>query len=499
MAQYLSIVLRSQFNLFYRFGYSFIQKSELIEFNGNITDKTKNDIIQKFATTTPFEYDEEYLILHLELNERFDTQENVKAKFYISAKLPDKRKNYKFIKRAKITSKYESSGGEVKIDIRNIVKIYPLSQQAKVSIESKIDQRIRLERPIFESILPAIEAEMQKQEVLRAISALWEICGIENSLEKYLADIKLDILFNGLEYRKNGTQANKIQDGGYWEYLIAYDRFDYFPNTVLGYFYDAGQVFAYSKNRPTFEGSSIHALLEMLNHKESTLKFKEIVNELEKEEMSKGYISQTTTDEIKQYIIAPLYLMLRDEIRKSEDVAQTKLFKNLEYLKEFGDSFCYVVVLLGAFFGFRKFYDIYYENLNLRFYKNYNEIEIGVEKEKIKEQEKVKENNNIVDCEEEKMLPIEPPIEERVNNIDLKQKDEQLRVDTLSQYHIIISDALKKQSPIKLTDLAKLIKIQTGKKFDNRAIKGILKDMSEINMTRINKAEAVEQNKQTLI
>lgn len=62
--------------------------------------------------------------------------------------------------------------------------------------------------------------------------------------------------------------------------------------------------------------------------------------------------------------------MLRDEIRKSEDIAQTKLFKNLDYLKKFGDSFNYTVILLRGFFGFRKFYDMYYDIMNLRFYKN---------------------------------------------------------------------------------------------------------------------------------
>jgi hypothetical protein len=97
----------------------------------------------------------------------------------------------------------------------------------------------------------------------------------------------------------------------------------------------------------------------------------DIIKYLETEEQLKGYVSQTTTSDIKQYIVAPLYLMLRDEIRKSDDIAQTKLFKNLDYLKKFEDSFNYAVILLGAFFGFRKFYDNYYEALNLRFYKDF--------------------------------------------------------------------------------------------------------------------------------
>jgi hypothetical protein len=195
----------------------------------------------------------------------------------------------------------------------------------------------------------------------------------------------LKIYFNGLEFRKHGTKANKIQNGNYWEYLIAYDRFDYFPNSTLGYFYDSGQVFAYSKGLPTFEGSGIHQFLEKLNFANPTAKLPDIIKYLETEEQLKGYVSQTTTSDIKQYIVAPLYLMLRDEIRKSDDIAQTKLFKNLEYLKKFDDSFNYAVILLGAFFGFRKFYDNYYEVLNLRFYKDFKAPQKQTEKEELQE------------------------------------------------------------------------------------------------------------------
>ena len=65
MKQFLSIALRNQFNLFYRFGYTFIPKSQLVEFSGNINDETQDKIIKQFKTVTPFEYDEEYLIIHL--------------------------------------------------------------------------------------------------------------------------------------------------------------------------------------------------------------------------------------------------------------------------------------------------------------------------------------------------------------------------------------------------------------------------------------------------
>ena len=123
MSQFLSIVLRNQFNLFYRFGYTFIPKCQLVEFDGNINNEAHENIIKQFKTVTPFEYDEEYLILHLENGIIQNTD-------------------------------------FIQFGIQDIISVYPLSQQAKASIESKIDQRIRFEKPIFETILPLIETEI---------------------------------------------------------------------------------------------------------------------------------------------------------------------------------------------------------------------------------------------------------------------------------------------------------------------------------------------------
>ena len=475
MKQFLSIVLRNQFNLFYRFGYTFIPKSQLVEFDGNINNETQQNIIEQFKKVTPFEYDEEYLILHLE---KETTNESDCVQF----------------------------------EIQDIVSVYPLSQQAKTSIEAKIDQRIRLENPIFETILPAIETEIEKKEIEKGISALWEICKIESPLEKYIANIGLENIFKGLEHRKHATKANSIQNGNYWEYLIAYERYDYFPNSILGYFYDAGQVFAYSKGHTTFEGSQLHAFLQKLNSEKPEAKLPKIIEFLETEEQLKGYVTQTTTSDIKKYIVSPIYLMLRDEIRKSDDIAQTKLFMNLDYLKTFNDSFNYAVILLGAFFGFRKFYDIYYEVLNLRFYKDFKKPLKQPEKEE--QQEKVDtilETDNSVktvteeeqpkeEQPKEKQLKEEQPKEEQLTKRKTTKKNDKIKDDAKVQSIIkkMIEQALEKKTEIKLADIAAMIKTETGKTVQIRSIEKVAKQMNGIEIIKIGKAKGVKRTTGTL-
>ncbi|MDL2247164.1 hypothetical protein LJC05_00330 [Bacteroides sp. OttesenSCG-928-J23] len=343
MEQFLSVFLRAKFNLFYRFGYSFVTKTELIKFNGNITDKVKNKVVEKFETITPFEYDEEYLVLHLK-------------------KIKGER------------------GSVFRFEIQDLVAIYPLSLQAKISIESKIDQRIRLEEPFFETILPKIESRFDKEEVEKGINILCKVCEIMPPIDKYISDIRIENIFRGLEHRKNGAKANKIQGCNYWEYLIMYERYDYFPNSILGYFYDAGQIFAFSKGKKTFEGSSIFHFLEKLKSEKKISELSDVISSLEVAEQSRAYVSQATVNNIKEYIVAPLFFMLKDDIRKSKDIRDAMLFRCSKDLEaKYGDSFYYSIVLLGAFWGYRKFYDLYYDEINLCFYKDYKKEKISID------------------------------------------------------------------------------------------------------------------------
>lgn len=488
MKQFLSIILRNQFNLFYRFGYTYIPENQLLEFDGNINTKIKEQIVRLFETVTPFEYDQEYLILHFEKSE-------------------------------------EINNNILKFQIQELVSIYPLSQQAKISIESRIDTRIKLEEPIFESVLPEIETIIEIHELKSSLEAISKILDLNLDLTKYVSKIGYESIISGLNFRKNGIKSENIIDGNYWEYLLAYDRYEYYPNDILGFFYDAGEIFAYSKGQPTFVGSRLYNFLEDIRVNKSDIHFKEIINKLEASEETKNYISQTNIDDLRLYIVTPLYLMLREEIRKSDDIKQTKLLKNLDYLKKFDDSFYYAAILLGAFFGFRKFYDNYYELLNLRFYKDFKTPQkqtekdeqqeivdtiskteestiIVIEEEQVnEEQAKTTNEEKIIETasvEEQILLTEEQPTEiivEKQNDISNTQQDENKEVDSdiTSQYQKIIEQALDKQPEIKLSDIAAMIKAKTGNKVQNGTVENVAKQMKGIEIIKIGRVDGVRR------
>ena len=452
MNNYLAVINRYQFAQYYRYGYTYIAKSSILKFDGNITDDVKLNLAAHFQILSPFEFDDEYLILHL-------------------------------------TKEAEPAEDNIPFEITDIAAIYPLSTQAKASIEDKIDRRINFQQPIFESVLPLIESNIQKKEIEKAIDALWHVCEMPGDKKEVLDIIGLENIYKGIKYRESGIKAHKIIDGSYWSILIAYDRYEYYPNDIIGFFYDAGQVFAYSKNQPTFEGSGLHKFLTGLNTNLKTPKIKEL---LEESEVTKNYCTQTTFGDLKGYIVAPLFLMLKDELGKIDDIHSTKLLKFTKDLKNYGKEFNAVLILLGAFFGFKKFYDLYYDKANLRFYKNYSlskpdisesttdikpiEEEVGVERTDIQKEitqvQEVDLNNKMAEKPKKKKKESKKDKEPVTSNNDEIEKLKPL-----------ILEIVKERKDVSVTILGKeILKIQKVKK-SNTILENIIKEMpSEIEL-----------------
>lgn len=338
MADFLAPILRTQFNLFYRFGYIFIPNCYLVEFDGEINEKVSDKIEEIFTFLTPFEYDEEYVILHL-------------------SKEP--------------TRNFDIS----KFKLLDVIAIYPLSKQAKKSIEAKIDVRIKLSEPVFESNIVAVEDVINSNEKENAIEALWTISDISESPESVMSLIDMQAIEEGIKYRQFGAKASEIQSASYYSFLLAYDRYDHFPNSTLGYFFDAGQVFAYSKGLSTFEGSGLYKILSQLDPQ---IRFSNILKSLQENEIAQSYLNQTTQDNgVKNFLVAPLFFMLRDELRSLDSMYQSKLLKFPDEFKKYGIEFKIAVILLGSFFGYKKFYDVYYDKIKPPFFKRTSAIPNG--------------------------------------------------------------------------------------------------------------------------
>ncbi len=480
---YITAILRDQINLLLRFGY--IDIPVVLSFcSGNEVEKS---IFSLFSKITPYYDESHYILLEFEINKDVSKEEILR------------------------------------IEIQDIIKIYPLSRLAAATIkQSRLDGRIKIEEPIFEHLLYDIELLFRKNNLLSSIKALWKICEIDNTPDKILSIIGTDNIINGIALRKKGIKANMIKDQNYWSYLIAYDSYNLnFPSSILGYFYDAGEVFAFSNNQETFVGSKYFSFLEKIKSSNPNCTLKEIVNIIESSNEIGAYKAKTTYQSLKAYLAAPIFLMLKEDLRKELEFSKTKLAEKNYLLKVGGEDFKAALILLASFFGFDKFYDLYYDTLNLRIFKNFKEqqkestielpkYEVKVDlKNEIIESLSTDEKNDIIDIsgkseeaetkkEVQKSKIKETVATEEISTASTVQEDKKENKFTVvkTKQNIIqdtIQESLTKQTEIKLTDIAIIIKEQTGQSAQVGIIENAAKQMNDIEIIKIGKAKGVRK------
>lgn len=165
--------------------------------------------------------------------------------------------------------------------------------------------------------------------------------------------------------------------------------------------------------------------------------------------------------------------MLKEDLRKESELSKTKLNKKDYLLKVGGENFKAALVLLAAFFGFDKFYDAYYDKMNLRFFTAFRETKPS-KKEEENRQEMVKKE--IPKEKVEESISVANVLSLTINPVEMKTVSE-----PVNDYHQIILSALKSKGSCSLTDLAKELKAKKGKgKITKEDVRLILKDLEGI-------------------
>ena len=364
MKRYITAILRNQFDLFFRFGFIDVNTKLCFDF----TNRQDSSILGIFSIITPYYDESHYLLIEFEVAD------------------------------------FDIAQGVYPIQIEQLIKIYPISRKAFVSInQSRLDSRIRIEQPLCEHLLFDIEMIFRKRMLFKSIRALWTICGLKGDFDQTLAAVGSESILQGISYRKMGIAAQTAKQENYWSILIAYDSYNLnFPSSTLGSFYDAGEVFAFSKGDETFVGSRYYNFLEKLRIKDPEISLKDIVSAIEASDEIAGYKNLSSFNDLKGYLIAPVFLMLKNDLRKESDIRKSKLVK-MDYLeKTIGDSIKPVIVLLSSFFGYDRFYDDYYDDLNLRFFNTYKEYTRLLPEQISDTQEKEETENIPIPTEENK-------------------------------------------------------------------------------------------------
>lgn len=324
----LYILTKQEFTSIYRFGKIPLILNKVVKILGKSISEIDDLIFKEFQLLPFFIGDEEYLIITFE-NELHEN---------------------------------------IWLEIENVSEVIPLTKAAKNSIEMKFDARLKFKDARFEKVIRKVEEYIDLQERKSGAKAFWNLCKVKNIFTPLVSDkIITEAYYNKIEGRKS-SEFNS----DFLVHLLSYDRYEFFPNSDLGYFYDVGEIFAHSKGKRSFFGSSFHTFLEKNKQHFSQLGLLQITQIISSSDEIINFTKQLTTNNLKVYISSVLYLKFKD------DLAERETIKDSETGKIIGDvrrenilisELNLAIYLAGSFFGYQKFYDDLYELVDLKIFK----------------------------------------------------------------------------------------------------------------------------------
>lgn len=343
----LYILTKQEFTSLYRFGQIPLNLNKIIKTENRNDEEINVKIYEEFLSLPYFVGDEEYLIISFE----------------------------NFLIR------------DFWLEIEYVSEIIPLTKAAKNSLQMKFDTKLDFKDARFESTVHKVEEQIDIQERFRGAKAFWKLCGIRSSYKPGLQNEINEIIISGYNKRITGVKSSDFKED-YFIHLLAYDRYEFFPNSDLGYFYDIGEIFAHSKGKPSFKGSSFHFFLEDRKQELSNKSFIEIADIISKSEEIINFTEQLTINGLKKYLASAIFLKFKADLTELDTIKGSdtgKLVGKLSNKKEYINELNLAVYLTGSFFGYNKFYDDLYDLAELNIFKKKEKQlkkEVNIEKTK---------------------------------------------------------------------------------------------------------------------
>lgn len=401
MVENYLIISKQEFVSLYRFGCIPLYLEKAISHTNDI-DALNSEILRKLKQLPPFEGDEEYLVVGF----------------------------------SSITKNSEI------LNIYDIQLIIPLTEAAKASYESKFDSRIKFTDAIFEEAAIKHQAYTDIQDRKKGVEAIFKMLLPQVSPpKKRLADIEL-----AYNTKIEGKRSNEFS-GDFFTHILVYDRYEPFPNTDLGYFYDIGEVLAHSQNKPTFKGSGYHTYLESKKSELRNQKLSDILKIINQSDESSAFKKKLTSENTQHDVSALLYLKFKDQLIDKESITETKIKESVEFSLNklnYNNEVVEALYLLGSFFGFKKFYSDYYEVIDLNIFRPHkfhsvNTMEEGIESDNSTFSEENEESDSDLNHNENfQNEKHSHTIKNDVFNVDINQTSEEERV--LNELALFLGD-----------------------------------------------------------
>ena len=344
MKNYLAVIRRADFIDLYKYGFSYLDKSRITEFDCEVSalpDRT--DIFDAlFKRMNSFESSFTYLIIHYTKGDGEDAGD------------------YSFV------------------HIEELRHIFPLDREAQREFETSFDEHIKIEAPIWSDAVRLVKKKQlfhSSMQGARNVFHVFKLDGFDSckevisdeTIKRLLADVYDDI--------------RPQEDLPIWVYLMRYERHSFYPKGPFGYFMDVVHVIVNFLSKQevddtAVEATNIYKVLCKLHiqYENKKLKSLQIMDLLKNENSAKAFLKKVSTFVPDRDFIttAVCYLNLRDLYQDSFSYDK----KTVEICKSnYGTSFTLAAYMVGIALSHDKTYSCLYETLPLPIYRSREEME----------------------------------------------------------------------------------------------------------------------------
>lgn len=368
MNNYLAILRRADFIDLYKFGFFYLNKELIVQFDCDIKElSSKYEIFDVlFSKMNSFESSFAYLIIHY----------------------------------AKDTSDDFSS-----VNIAEVKHIYPFDLEAKKEFENSFDDHIRIDMPLWDDAVSLVKKRQQYNSSMQGAKNVFKIFGL-TGIEKCKTIVNDDTVEEMLSevYDNIRPQGDK----SIWVYLMRYERHSFYPKESIGYYMDIVHIVCNYMAKQEVEDYQVEetAIFRILNsYVGQNLKSDKINYLLGQDERAKAFLER-----IAQFAPEADFISTAVSYLKMRDLFQDSFYYNKKFIEDcksaFGESFTLASYMIGLALEHNKTYSCLYEDLPLAIYKTKEEM-AAIELRKQRDRERAEMEMRQIEEEKEKERQLE--------------------------------------------------------------------------------------------
>lgn len=312
---HIALIHRDELNILLKKGYILVNK-----YNVSIGE-TDEDILQLLNNSSPFEYTSEYIFVRFRSSKK---------------NLPTKCEE---------------------LEYKDVISVIPLDLSAKRELEISLNKSIVLSMPLWTRVVEDYLQVLLCKNMGKGGIACLEIFGCDKPKDFKIINSEIEDDFkektsNLLLHKESLNEKYSL-----WVYLFMYDRYEPYPKNVLGYFYDSLHVFinfVTHQSLPEMPNTSALKVLQRITN-ELELKFEDVVSLLETSPESRSYVEKNTINNIRRYVVMPLFFLLKNVI-SSNDIRSKNRLNAIK--AKYKNEFVLALYLVGLRLGYSSIYEL---------------------------------------------------------------------------------------------------------------------------------------------